>query len=463
MKKTTIFIILLTTSLFSTNYKTIQRAVYKKMQTEPKVALVIGNQNYKKDALKETISDASRTKNFLESVGFKVIYATDIRGKGEMRKLVNQFLATIEPNGVGLFYFSGHGMSANNENYLIPTENSSIAEETDIEDIGFRVNYLLKKLENKGNRLNIVILDACRNSLGRGADKPLFGDDASGVYIAYATAMGSKARDNGVFTSSFIRNASISGLKIEEVFKRVRVEVSKNTEGKQIPFTSSGLKGDFFFVLPKEGFAPNNSVVYREQSDDSFLWWLLGGLTIALVFLLFLLLKPKLSKPIPPHIDPPIPNPKKEPKSKPKKREIKGAIEINGLIYQNQPFTKQLTWNQAKEYAKNLRLGGFDDWRLPTREELRALGNIKFYGEYDIFWEEWYKNHKDKALINSKGEKHFIRKEFLENMPKDSWFWTSEAKNRDDIWRVGFNMGCDDVSYDEDMSYVLCVREKREK
>ncbi len=353
-----------------------------------------------------------------------------------MRKLINRFLASIKQDGVGLFYFPGHGATANNKNYLIPTQNDSIREEADIEDIGMSVNYLLTKLENKKNRLNIIILDACRNSLEKGLSQPLLGDEASGIYIAYATAMGRRARDNGVFTSSFIKNASIAGLKIEDVFKRVRIEVKQKTEGKQIPFTSSGLDGDFFFILPKGGLGMPNSIIYKEaKQDNTLLWWLLLGLIIALFYLLFLLLKPKIKKP-------------------------KGFIEIDGLIYLNQSFTKQYNWHEAKNYAKNLRLGGFNDWRLPTRAELRRLGNIKFYGEYDIFWEEWYKNHKDKALVNSKGEKHFIKEEFIENMPKDSYFWTSERKDEDDIWRVGFHLGCDDISYDEDMNYVMCVRDK---
>jgi len=378
-------------------------------------------------------------------VGFKVIYAENVKTKGEMRKLINKFLASIEQDGIGLFYFSGHGISAYNQNYLIPTQNDSIREEADIEDIGMSVNYLLTKLENKKNRLNIIILDACRNSLGKGLGQPLLGDEASGIYIAYATAMGSRARDNGVFTSSFINNASIAGLKIEDVFKRVRIEVKQKTEGKQIPFTSSSLDGDFFFILPKDGLDTPNSIIYKEaKQDNTLLWLLLLGLIVALFYLLFLLLKPKGQKS---KIGRIIKKPK-------------GFIEIGGLIYQNQPFTKQYSWHEAKEYAKNLRLGGFNDWRLPTREELRRLANIKLYGEYDIFWEEWYENHKDKALVNSKGEKHFIREDFIENMPKDSYFWTSERKDEDDIWRVGFHLGCDDISYDEDMNYVMCVRDK---
>jgi hypothetical protein len=345
MKQILILITLLS-SLISNEYRTVQRATYEQMKNEPRVALVIGNQAYKEFPLKQTISDANSIKNFLESVGFKVIYAENVKTKGEVRRLINRFISSIDDKGVGLFYFAGHGASAYNKNYLIPTNNNGISDEADIDEVGLSVNYLLRKLESRRNRLNIVILDACRNSIGRGLGQPLLEDSASGIYIAYATAMGSRARDNGVFTSSFIKNASIAGLKIEDVFKRVRIEVKQKTEGKQIPFTSSGLDGDFFFILPKGGLGTPNSIIYKEaKQDNTLLWWLLLGLIVALFYLLFLLLKPKGQKS---KIGRIITKPK-------------GFIEMGGLIYQNQPFTKQYSWQEAKEYAKNLRLGGFDD------------------------------------------------------------------------------------------------------
>ena len=132
------------------------------------------------------------------------------------------------------------------------------------------------------------------------------------------------------------------------------------------------------------------------------------------------------------------------------------------VTYQNQPFTKKYTWQEAKEYAKNLRLGGFDDWRLPSLKELRALGNIELYdGEDDALWNEWYQNNKDNALVNSKGEKHFIHEKLVENMPKESIFWTIESKDEDDIYMVAFNLGCNYVDYSTSMYYILCVRDNK--
>ena len=132
------------------------------------------------------------------------------------------------------------------------------------------------------------------------------------------------------------------------------------------------------------------------------------------------------------------------------------------LVWQNEDFEKigEMNLEDAKIYANNLNKEGAKNWRLPTREELRTLANIELYGEYDNGWEKWYQKNKQKAITNTKGDKHFIKEAFIENMPKNSSFWTSDAKNEEDIYRVNFHLGCNDVCYDEDRNYVLCVRDK---
>ena len=241
-------LLLLTSFIFADGYKTITRAKYNRLVQEPKVALVIGNRDYEQDSLSYPIIDATKIKDFLEERGFKVIYAQNVKTKGRLRELINRFVNSIQKDGTGLFYFSGHGMSAYNKNYLIPIQNSSIADDADIEDVGLSVNYLLRKLEKKENRLNIVMLDACRNTLGKGSSVALAGNSAEGVFIAYATAEGKRAKDNGLFASAFVESARIKGLSVEDVFKRVRKKVKESTG--QTPFTNSGIVGDFYFTLP---------------------------------------------------------------------------------------------------------------------------------------------------------------------------------------------------------------------
>jgi hypothetical protein len=142
-----------------------------------------------------------------------------------------------------------------------------------------------------------------------------------------------------------------------------------------------------------------------------------------------------------------------------KKRDSKWITTIDGLSYQNQPFIKRYTWQEAKGYCRDLTLGGYNNWRLPTRAELMKLGNIKLYNwdNYDN-WKKWYNKNKHKRNKNSKNYYHFIKKEFIENMPKYSWFWTSEERDSSSAWVVDFNLGLGDWVKHSGTRYALCVR-----
>jgi len=132
------------------------------------------------------------------------------------------------------------------------------------------------------------------------------------------------------------------------------------------------------------------------------------------------------------------------------------------LWYQSQLFTQKYTWEEAKQYAKKLRLRGHNDWRLPTTNELMKLGNIELY-RYDNHdnWEKWFENNKHKRIKNSKANEYFINKEFVENMPSYfAFFWTTTEYNNNSscAWGVNFNNGYENWCYKSDEIYVLCVR-----
>ena len=137
----------------------------------------------------------------------------------------------------------------------------------------------------------------------------------------------------------------------------------------------------------------------------------------------------------------------------------KGITTVDGLMYQNQPLTKRYTWQEAKNYCSNLTLGGYSDWRLPTRAELMKLGNIELYndGNYDN-WKKWYNKNKHRRYKNSKNHYHFIKKEFIENMSEYSLFWTSTERDSSNAWFVDFGYGSGDWFNKTFNDYALCVR-----
>jgi len=185
---------------------------------------------------------------------------------------------------VGLFYYAGHGIQVNNRNYLIPT-NADIISESDVEYEALDAGRILGKMKDAGNNMNIVILDACRNNpFSRSFRTSVRGlvkmDAPTGSLIAYATSPGSLAADgdgkNGIYTKYLVQNLQKPNLKIEEVFKNVRLAVVKETANKQVPWESSSLMGTFYFTSPeiKQVTLPQNvASVKKEDNSFELLFW----------------------------------------------------------------------------------------------------------------------------------------------------------------------------------------------
>ena len=220
-----------------------------------KAALVIGNGSYKISPLRNPPTDAKDMAVALASVGFDVVCKTDLN-QNEMKKAIRAFGETIRQGGIGLFYFAGHAVQVDGRNYLIPV-GSEITHEHEVEYEAVDVGVLLSQMQQAHNQLNIVILDACRNNpfsrKFRSTSDGLASISApSGTLIAYATAPGSVASDgdgrNGLYTQELLRAMREPSLKIEEVFKRVRAAVQDRTGGLQVPWESSSLVGDFYFL-----------------------------------------------------------------------------------------------------------------------------------------------------------------------------------------------------------------------
>jgi hypothetical protein len=223
--------------------------------TEKRVALVIGNSRYETSPLRNPVNDANLVAGTLREMGFDVIARTDVNLR-EMQSAVRDFSRKIHNGSIGLFYYAGHGMQSAGRNFLIPI-GAQIEAEGDVVLEALDLNSVLEQMGQAQNRLNIVILDACRNNpftrSFRGGSQGLAQVNApAGTFIAYATAPGQTASDgkgqNGLYTQELMANMRSPGLPIEEVFKRVRVQVRQKSNGLQVPWDASSLEGSFSFV-----------------------------------------------------------------------------------------------------------------------------------------------------------------------------------------------------------------------
>jgi len=222
---------------------------------EKRVALVIGNSTYTAAPLKNPVNDARDMAQSLVALGFEVIHRENLN-QNDMKRSIRAFGEKIRGGGIGLFYYAGHGVQVRGINYLIPVD-AKVEGEEEVEYECVDAGFVLAQMENARNRMNIMILDACRNNpfarSFRSASRGLAQMDApSGTLIAYSTAPGSVASDgnarNGIYTQELLKFIRTSNLSIEEVFKRVRISVRKLTQSKQTPWESSSLTGDFYFT-----------------------------------------------------------------------------------------------------------------------------------------------------------------------------------------------------------------------
>lgn len=234
-----------------------------------RIALVIGNAAYSRAALANPVNDARAMTVALEAAGFRVTTLENASQKA-MKQAVQAFAASLDGDTVALFYYSGHGVQHNGANYLIPVDTlENVQNEAQLEYEALDSGYILNAMENSGSRLNLFILDACRNSpfasATRGGQHGLvYMNGSRGTLIAYATAPGTVAYDgqgaaNSPYTASLVKWMR-QPLPIEQVLKNVLNEVRAATDGKQNPWYAASISSDFYFIAPSgNDTAPANS------------------------------------------------------------------------------------------------------------------------------------------------------------------------------------------------------------
>ncbi|HEY1783125.1 MAG TPA: caspase family protein [Roseiarcus sp.] len=261
---------------------------------EKRVALVIGNGAYRNAVrLDNAVFDARAVADAFRKLGFEVVdgYDLDI---DEMRVKVSEFAAALPDAQSAVIYYAGHGVSVDEENYLIPTD-IVLKSASDLDLNAISVSLLLKQMKRE-DRVNIVILDACRDNpfsaalarqktrslvVERGLS-PIDGDLARGTLIAFASDPKSTALDgptgrHSPFTAAFLDHLFDSGVTIDTVMSRVRNEVWTKTGHHQLPWVNTSLIGEYE-LNPQS--SPNSTVaanpagtpVDAKPSQENLLW-----------------------------------------------------------------------------------------------------------------------------------------------------------------------------------------------
>lgn len=221
-----------------------------------RVALVIGNGAYPgASRLPNPPNDAKAMAGTLRSQGFSVVELVD-GTRPQMQSAIARVRDQLKnQHGIGMLYYAGHGLQVSEHNYLVPVD-AKIVKASDVAPQTVDVQEAITAFRNAGNRMNIIVLDACRNNPfeSAGDHKGLAPLDApAGTFLAYATAPGNVAEDgdektgNGLYTFFLLQEIKRPQARIEDVFKRVRYLVRQKSEGRQIPWESTSLEEDFVF------------------------------------------------------------------------------------------------------------------------------------------------------------------------------------------------------------------------
>lgn len=222
-----------------------------------RVALIIGNSAYAGNmALVNPANDAKAMADVLKRLGFTVIELRD-GNKAQMAAAITQVSNSLKgKQGVGMLYYAGHGLQLDWRNYMVPVD-ANLKSAADVPGQTIDLSSVVDIFKAAGNRMNIVVLDACRDNPFGGNTSSAKGlaqlDAPPSTFLAYATAPGNVAEDgdvksgNGLYTQFLLQELKRPTAKIEDVFKRVRLNVRKQSNGRQIPWESTSLEDDFFF------------------------------------------------------------------------------------------------------------------------------------------------------------------------------------------------------------------------
>jgi formylglycine-generating enzyme required for sulfatase activity len=255
-------------------------------QAAKRVALVIGNDTY--DALPNLVNartDARGMAKTLRKFGFEVILKLDA-DRLSFGRALTEFEGKAASADVGLVFYAGHGVQSNGLNYLVPS-NAQVEAEDDLRFQGIEAGAFLQAMRTAGTRLNILILDACRDNplpkrtrtAKRGLTVTAVPQGIGGTAIVYAAGQGQRAQDgpeggHGIFTGALLQVLEQPGLKLGEVFNQTAKRVITLTNNQQRPWINRSDFSDFVFNRAKSVAPPvppggSAEIVFWQSIQDS--------------------------------------------------------------------------------------------------------------------------------------------------------------------------------------------------
>ena len=238
-----------------------------------RIALVIGNSAYQDKPLANPVNDANEMAATLQSLGFTVLKATNADYQ-TMDTLIREFGQKITGSSIALFFFAGHGMQVDGENYLIPV-GAKIGKQEEVRFSAINAGFVLAQLGDDPQRASIIILDACRDNpfrSFRSASGGLAAIDApAGSVIAYATAPGRTASDgagsNGLYTGELLKQLRVPGQTLSDALMQTGNAVRNKSNGQQVPWQASSL-GKHVYLNGQ----PTGGSVPAQLTPEQSLW-----------------------------------------------------------------------------------------------------------------------------------------------------------------------------------------------
>jgi hypothetical protein len=232
---------------------------------EKRVALVLGNSNYKNAAvLPNPVNDAAAVAATLKGAGFDIVDSRLNLSAADMRRALRDFADQARDSDLAVVYYAGHGIEIDGTNYLIPTD-ATLQRDTDIYDEAFSLDRVLLTIE-PARQLRLVIVDACRNNpfaetmkrtvstrtVSRGLAR--IEPTTTNTLVAFAAKAGLTALDgnskNSPYATALVKHIATPGLDVRRAFGFIRDDVLQATGNRQEPYVYGSLGGADIALVP---------------------------------------------------------------------------------------------------------------------------------------------------------------------------------------------------------------------